>query len=66
MLHFKYLQDFHEKVMREVRRGVHWNNASEYRTYAALLEKDPDFTLWHPGAARYESWRSLADAGLVF
>ncbi len=66
VLHFKYLQDFHEKVLREVRRGVHWNNASEYRTYAALLEKNPDFTLWHPGAVRYESWRSLADAGLVF
>jgi hypothetical protein len=66
VLHFKYLQDFHAKVAREVRRGVHWNGASEYKTYAALLEKDPDFTLWHPGAVRYESWRSLADAGLVF
>jgi glycosyltransferase involved in cell wall biosynthesis len=66
VLHFKYLQDFHEKVLREVRRNVHWNHASEYRTYAALLEKNPDFTLWHPGAVHYDSWRSLADAGLIF
>ena len=66
VLHFKYLQDFHEKVSRESSRNVYWNGAAEYKAYAALLEKNPDFTLWHPGAVRYESWRSLADAGLVF
>lgn len=66
VLHFKYLQDFHEKVLREIRRNVHWNNASEYRTYAALLQKNPDFSLWHPDARRYDSWHSLADAGLLF
>jgi glycosyltransferase involved in cell wall biosynthesis len=66
VLHFKYLQDFHEKVVRETARNVYWNGAAEYKAYAALLEKNPDFTLWHPGARRYESWRSLADAGLVF
>lgn len=66
VLHFKYLQDFHEKVARESRRNVYWNNASEYKAYAALLEKCPDFSLWHPGAVRCESWRTLAEAGLVF
>ena len=66
VLHFKYLQDFHEKVSRESSRNVYWNGAAEYKAYAALLEKNPDFTLWHPGAVRYESWRSLADAGLLF
>lgn len=66
VLHFKYLQDFHEKVERESRRNVYWNHASEYKAYAALLEEHPDFSLWHPGARRYESWHSLADAGLIF
>ena len=66
VLHFKYLQDFHEKVARESARNVYWNGAAEYKAYAALLAKNPDFTLWHPGSARYESWRSLAEAGLVF
>lgn len=66
VLHFKYLQDFHANVARETVRNVHWNGASEYRTYAALIGKNPDFTLWHPGSARYDSWRSLADAGLIF
>ena len=66
VLHFKYLQDFHANVARETVRNVHWNGASEYRTYAALIKENPDFTLWHPGSARYDSWRSLANAGLVF
>lgn len=66
VLHFKYLQDFHAKVVREASRDVYWNGSAEYKAYSALLEKDPDFTLWHPGALRYESWHSLADAGLVF
>lgn len=66
VLHFKYLQDFHEKVVREASRNVYWNGSAEYKAYAALLEKNPDFSLWHPGARRYESWRSLAEAGLVF
>lgn len=66
VLHFKYLQDFHEKVVREAARNVYWNGSAEYKAYAKLLEKDPDFSLWHPGALRYESWRSLADADLIF
>lgn len=66
VLHFKYLQDFHEKVARESVRNVYWNGASEYKAYAALLQKDPDFSLWHPDARRYDSWHSLADAGLLF
>lgn len=66
VLHFKYLQDFHEKVARESVRNIYWNGAAEYKAYAALLERNPDYTLWHPEAIRYESWHSLAEAGLVW
>ena len=66
ILHFKYLQDFHEKVVREAARNVYWNGSAEYKAYAALLERDPDYTLWHPEASRYESWHSLVRAGLMW
>ena len=66
ILHFKYLQDFHEKVIREAARGLYWNGSAEYKAYAALFEKNPDFTLWHPAAVRFESWRTLAERGLIF
>lgn len=65
VLHFKYLQDFHEKVRREAQRQVYWNGASEYKAYAALLEQNPLFSLWHPAAIRFESWQTLAQAGLI-
>jgi hypothetical protein len=35
--HFKYHAGFKEKVMTEIHRGQHFNDAAEYRRYAALL-----------------------------
>ncbi len=35
--HFKYHKDFQRKVEAEVRRGQHFDNAKEYRRYAAML-----------------------------
>lgn len=65
VLHFKYLQDFQEKAFREARRGVYWNGSAEYKAYAARFEKEGDFSLWHPGAKRFEGWRQLVELGLM-
>ncbi len=35
--HFKYHAGFKEKIEAEIRRGQHYNNAAEYRRYAAML-----------------------------
>ena len=35
--HFKYHSGLKEKVETEIRRGQHYNNAAEYRRYAAML-----------------------------
>jgi len=35
--HFKYHSAFKDKVLTEIRRGQHFNNASEYRRYVAML-----------------------------
>lgn len=35
--HFKYHAGFKEKILTEIRRGQHFNNAAEYRRYAAML-----------------------------
>jgi glycosyltransferase involved in cell wall biosynthesis len=37
LAHFKYHAGFKKKVQTEIRRGQHFNNASEYRRYAAML-----------------------------
>lgn len=65
VLHFKYLRDFRDKAFREAERGVYWNASAEYKAYAERFRKEGDFTLWHPGAKRYEGWRQLAELGLV-
>ena len=65
ILHFKYLQDFKDKAFREARRGVYWNASAEYKAYAARFEREGDFSLWHPGAQRFEGWRQLAGLGLM-
>lgn len=35
--HFKYHAGFKEKVITEIQRGQHFNNAAEYRRYAVML-----------------------------
>ncbi len=48
LLHFKYIETFHEYVEREIARGQHWNGASEYRKYHEMLRNDPEFSLYDP------------------
>nr|WP_269780354.1 glycosyltransferase family 2 protein [Methylobacterium sp. Leaf118] len=40
--HFKYNSSFRAKALREVQRGQHFNNAEEYRKYAALMAEGRD------------------------
>lgn len=65
VLHFKYLQDFKEKAVREAKRGVYWNASAEYKAYAARFEQEGDFSLWHPGAKQFVGWRQLEELGLM-
>lgn len=65
VLHFKYLQDFKEKAVREAKRGVYWNASAEYKAYAARFEKEGDFSLWHPGAKKFAGWQQLEELGLM-
>lgn len=65
VLHFKYLQDFKAKAVREAERGAYWNASAEYKAYAERFRQEGDFSLWHPGAKRYEGWRQLVELGLM-
>ena len=65
VLHFKYLQDFKAKAVREAERGVYWNASAEYKAYAERFRKEGDFSLWHPGAQRFAGWRQLVALGLM-
>ncbi|MFM2199380.1 MAG: hypothetical protein RLZZ505_2812 [Verrucomicrobiota bacterium] len=49
--HFKYHSDFRSKVISEVERSQHYNNAEEYKKYLALIAEgrdmifDPDISV---------------------
>lgn len=65
VLHFKYLQDFHERVVEEVKRGQHWNDASEYKAYAGLIAHNPRLTMKYDGSLQYKNWKQLEELGLI-
>ena len=65
LLHFKFLQDFHARVLDAVARDAHYNGSAEYRRYLAALKRDPDFTLHGPRSLRYAGPDQLAELGLL-
>jgi hypothetical protein len=54
LLHFKFLQDFHARVMD-----------AEYRRYLAALKRDPAFSLHGPRSLAYKGPAQLIDLGLM-
>jgi O-antigen/teichoic acid export membrane protein len=65
LLHFKLLQDFHERAVTEAARGEHYEGASEYRRYAERLASDPDLELVYEGSVRFKGTSQLVGLGLM-
>ena len=65
LLHFKFLQDFGERVKIEADRKEHWSGASEYARYAAKLRKNPSLGFHHVGSVAYEGSDQLVRLGLL-
>src|SRR5690348_1747415 len=47
LLHFKFLEDFTERVETEIKRKEHWDSASEYRRYHATIKNNPSLRLYY-------------------
>nr|WP_242481624.1 glycosyltransferase family 2 protein [Paracraurococcus ruber] len=65
LLHFKFLQDFHERAMDAVARNAHYAGSIEYREYLRALTRDPDLTLFGPASQRYGGPEHLTRLGLM-
>lgn len=65
LLHFKFLADFHARVMDAVERGQYWQQSKEYRRYLELLEAEPDITMLFSGSERYSGPEGLVKADLM-
>ena len=65
LLHFKFLQDFHARVMDAVARDAHFDGSAEYRRYLAALKRDPAFSLHGPRSLAYAGPAQLVELGLM-
>ena len=65
LLHFKFLDDFYDRVRIEAGRGEHFAGGLEYKIYAELLARDPALNLRDAGSVRLESSRQLVELGLM-
>ena len=65
LLHFKFLQDFHDRVLDAVSRDAHFDGSAEYHRYLAALRRNPRFTLHDERSLRYAGPAQLVDLGLM-
>jgi hypothetical protein len=63
LLHFKFLRDFHERVMREAARKEHFARGSEYGRYLRVLAANPRLSLDGRDSVTYEGTSQLVALG---
>lgn len=65
LLHFKYLNDFSERVREEVARKEHWQQATEYKEYLRTLNDSPVINLRSSLSERFVDSNQLVSLGLM-
>jgi hypothetical protein len=65
LLHFKYFQDFAERVQAAIGSGMHYDGSAEYKRYAELLRDDPGLSMQYEGSARYRTTEDLLRLRLI-
>jgi Glycosyl transferase family 2 len=65
LLHFKFLEDFLDRLSVEVARKEHWDNASEYSRYLAKLECNTGLSFHYLRSVAYENSDQLLRLGLM-
>ena len=64
-MHFKYLSDFHRRAEFESIRGQMWNDGSEYKKYAEVLQSDSSLSMFYCGSIMYGDSYSLCRYNLL-
>jgi hypothetical protein len=65
VLHFKYLQDFAQRVEAALQTKEHYDGSAEYNRYAELLAADPDLSFMYAGSHRYRDSLQLVELLLI-
>jgi len=65
LLHFKFLSDFHDRVVTEVERYEHYDGAREYRAYLDLFRQQGAVNFFGEESVRFEESMQLVRRGLL-
>jgi hypothetical protein len=65
LLHLKFMDDFAERVARNVREGQHYDNAVRYRVIDERLEQGPRQVVFHAKSTKYLGPESLIQHRLM-
>jgi hypothetical protein len=65
LLHFKYFQDFAERVKYALDSNMHYDGSAEYGRYAELLRRDPELSLTYAGSVSYGGSEDLVRLHLI-
>jgi len=63
LLHYKFLYDFHDRVIKNVKDGMHTEGSIEYKKYLSHIKNIKN--LMYSGSTKYESSDDVLDAGLM-
>jgi len=65
VLHFKFLYDFPLRAEEEVKRGVHYDHAREYKKYAEKMKEQKECILYQNNSIKFEGSRQLIEYGFM-
>ncbi|MBW8816134.1 MAG: glycosyltransferase family 2 protein [Caulobacterales bacterium] len=65
LLHFKFLSDFHARVVTAVDEQWHYGAARDFQAYRALLDARGDITLRNAQSVRYAGSQQLLDLQIM-
>lgn len=65
IMHFKYFQDFSERVNDAVDKLNHYDGSAEYKMYAQLMLQNPDISFAYEGSVPYKGTQDLVHRRLV-
>jgi len=65
LLHFKFMDDFHDRAVQAVTTETQFDRSREYQAYAGMLQTDPQLSLYYEGSVEYRDSAQLVTLNIM-
>ncbi len=65
VLHFKYMSDFNTRVIEEVKREQHYNNAMVYKKYANSIHQNNELNFFNSKSMKFMDSKQLVRLNIM-